>query len=119
MNSERLTHRRDGLLQRTRQLLEQGQDILDLSAPPLEIFFWHRLVVDELHEPLRALRDAAGLGTSSRTLSGDAKILPPSSIAKAACRLSSSEFLRDLTAKVPQPGGSGGLQSLGAHGHTS
>lgn len=80
--AERFCRRREGLLQRTKELLELGQDLKDLTAPPLEIFFWHRLVVDELHEPLRVLRDAAGLrqegpglGMGWRALSGDARSL--------------------------------------------
>jgi len=80
--AERFCRRREGLLERTKQLIALGQDLKDLAGPPLEIFFWHRLVVDELHEPLRVLRDAAGLrqegpgqGMGWRALSGDARSL--------------------------------------------
>ena len=58
------------------------QDLGNLSAPPLDIFYWHRLVVDELHEPLRMLRDAAGLRQSGQVMSfkaltGDSRVLLP------------------------------------------
>lgn len=49
----------------------------DINSPwPLreELFYWRRLVIDELHEPLRALRDAAGL-RQDKKLNTDGRIL--------------------------------------------
>ncbi|CAJ1350581.1 unnamed protein product [Effrenium voratum] len=59
LTSERLVRRRGMLLNRLEQV--PLEDLDRLLMPPLELFYWRRLVVDELHEPLRALRDAAML----------------------------------------------------------
>ncbi|CAK9018575.1 unnamed protein product [Durusdinium trenchii] len=74
VTSERLIRRRWRLRQRTEALLRQEpSNIDDLTMPPLEMFYWRRLVVDELHEPLRALRDVAGL--RDKKLTADTRIL--------------------------------------------
>lgn len=62
VSSQRLVRRRWDLRQRLGNMSQAQLKQLDhMTMPPLEIFAWKRLVVDELHEPLRALRDAARL----------------------------------------------------------
>eukprot|EP00931_Biecheleriopsis_adriatica_P100154 TRINITY_DN7521_c0_g1_i1.p1 TRINITY_DN7521_c0_g1~~TRINITY_DN7521_c0_g1_i1.p1 ORF type:complete len:2134 (+),score=575.57 TRINITY_DN7521_c0_g1_i1:94-6495(+) len=66
ITSKRLVERHGRLLSLAARLLDTGKDIDALECPALEMFRWQRLVVDELHEPLRAMQDVAGLGSKEK-----------------------------------------------------
>ncbi|CAE8619010.1 unnamed protein product, partial [Polarella glacialis] len=62
VTSARLTERSEKLRRLVAELLGTCKDVDALEGPSLEMFHWQRLVVDELHEPLRAMRGLAEIG---------------------------------------------------------